>query len=45
MTERPVEIIRWQDIEALHPDWWDDHPVHRLGPHDGRSGMRRGTKG
>ena len=117
MTERPVEIIRWQDIEApeafiydghdepmcidanysrhfgfarldihhirvepghpflnntdsdvellvvgdrplaanrnfypvnperlpLRSDWCDNHPQRPLGPHDGRTGMRRGT--
>ena len=27
----------------LRSDWCDDHPQRPLGPHDGRTGMRRGT--
>ncbi len=27
--------------KPLHPDWWDGHPTHDLGPHDGMTDQRR----
>ena len=32
------------DRRALHPDWWDDHPTHALGPHDGMTDLVRAAK-
>lgn len=28
----------------LHPDWWDGHPTHALGPHDGMPDRVRAAK-
>jgi len=28
----------------LREDWWDDHPTHSLGPHDGMTDKRRAEK-
>jgi uncharacterized cupin superfamily protein len=28
----------------LRSDWWDDHPMHDLGPHDGMTDKRRAEK-
>lgn len=30
--------------KALHPDWWEDHPTHDLGPHDGLPDLVRAAK-
>jgi uncharacterized cupin superfamily protein len=30
--------------KALHADWWDDHPKHALGPHDGLPDLVRAAK-
>ena len=30
--------------KPLHPDWWDGHPTHDLGPHDGMTDQRRAEK-
>jgi uncharacterized cupin superfamily protein len=32
------------DRRALRNDWWDDHPEHALGPHDGMPDKVRSTK-
>jgi uncharacterized cupin superfamily protein len=28
----------------LHPDWWDGHPEHSLGPHDGLTDLTRAAR-
>lgn len=35
---------RNSERQPLHPDWWDDHPEHALGPHDGRPDRLRAEK-
>jgi uncharacterized cupin superfamily protein len=32
------------DRKALRKDWWDDHPKHSLGPHDGLPDQVRAAK-
>jgi uncharacterized cupin superfamily protein len=32
------------DRRELHPDWWNDHPTHGLGPHDGMPDLVRIAK-
>jgi len=32
------------DRRALHHGWWDDHPTHALGPHDGMPDLVRAAK-
>ncbi|WP_331371470.1 cupin domain-containing protein [Sinorhizobium chiapasense] len=32
------------DRKTLHPDWWDGHPTHDLGPHDGMPDLLRAAK-
>jgi uncharacterized cupin superfamily protein len=32
------------DRRPLHDDWWDDHPKHTLGPHDGLPDLVRAEK-
>jgi uncharacterized cupin superfamily protein len=30
--------------KPLHEDWWEDHPQHALGPHDGMPDLVRAEK-
>ncbi|TCL73602.1 cupin domain-containing protein [Rhizobium sp. BK251] len=42
--ENRVFYPRHLDRRNLHPGWWDGHPTHDLGPHDGMTDRVRAAK-
>ena len=42
--ENRIFYPRNPDRKPLRQDWWDDHPVHALGPHDGLPDLVRAAK-
>jgi hypothetical protein len=42
--ENRIFYPRNPERKPLHRDWWEGHPEHALGPHDGMPDMVRAAK-
>ncbi len=43
-AENRIFYPRNPERQPLHPDWWEGHPEHELGPHDGMPDLVRAAK-
>ena len=43
-SENRIFYPRNPERRPLRSDWWDDHPIRTLGPHDGMTDKRRAEK-
>jgi uncharacterized cupin superfamily protein len=43
-AENRIFYPRNPERKPLHRDWWEDHPEHDLGPHDGMPDLVRAAK-